>query len=120
MNVKSVRFLFQFFVQLPNLILVCGIVERESLKDIIPVEYWFCGSVGEGRSNNTSSQRPCTSRAFSRIYSLGISKGLFMQRARLTVSSVPDSNSFKNLPDLSFFICSCLTVLRIRPEPARS
>ena len=75
MNMKSLCFPFHSFVHFPSLILVCGIVERESLKDIVPVKYRFCGSVGVGRSNNTSSQRPCTSRVFSRIYRLGISKG---------------------------------------------
>ena len=55
-NIKFLCLHFQFFVQLPNLVLVCGVVDHELLKNIVPVKCRFCGSIAMGSGHNNSSQ----------------------------------------------------------------
>lgn len=42
---KLLRLLLQFFIQLPDSIFVCGILERELLEKIVPVKHRFYRSV---------------------------------------------------------------------------
>lgn len=117
-NVKSLCLLFQFFVQLSNLILVCGVVQCESLKKIIPVKCRFCGLVGEVGETTLRPKDP-EPRGFFPGSVVRHQRSVRTRWARLTASRVSESSSFKSLADLSFFFCSCLTALPVRIKPPR-